>query len=89
MVKSNGHVVDWSFDGNDLSVIYFDEVNKECKFIFLKKGAKDFVIVPLSFGGRLKCPYLFMVSPRVFYYLNLENEACAKVINTELLFPER
>jgi hypothetical protein len=89
MVKSNGHVVDWSYDGNDLSVIYFDEVNKECKFIFLKKGAKDFVIVPLSFGGRLKCPYLFMVSPRVFYYLNLENEACAKVINTELLFPER
>lgn len=85
MVKSNGHVVDWSFDGNDLSVIYFDEVNKECKFIFLKKGAEDFVIVPLSFGGRLKCPYLFMVSPRVFYYLNLENEVCAKVINAELL----
>lgn len=85
MVKSNGHVVDWSFDGDDLSVIYFDEVNKECKFLFLKKGAKDFVIVPLSFGGRLKCPYLFMVSPRVFYYLNLENEVCAKVINAELL----
>lgn len=85
MVKSNGHVVDWSFDGDDLSVIYFDEVNKECHFLCLKKGAKDFVNVPLSFGGRLKCPYLFMVSPRVFYYLNLENEVCAKVINAELL----
>ena len=80
MVKSNGHVVDWSFDGNDLSVIYYDEINKECKCLYLKKGAKEFSIIPLSFGGKLKCPYLYMVSPRVFYYLNLENEICAKVI---------
>ena len=48
-------------------------------------SAKEFSIIPLSFGGKLKCPYLYMVSPRVFYYLNLENEICAKVINTEFL----
>ena len=85
MIKSNGHVVDWSFDGKDLSIIYYDEINRECKCLYLKKGTKDFSIIPLSFGGKLKCPYLYMVSPRVFYYLNLENEICAKVINTEFL----
>jgi hypothetical protein len=80
VVKSNGHVVDWSFDSNDLSVIYYDEINRECKCLYLKKGAKEFSIIPLSFEGKLKCPYLYMVSLHVFYYLNLENEICAKVI---------
>lgn len=83
MVNSDGHVVDWSFDGNDMSVIYYDQIHKECQFVSLKKEAKDFSVTPLSFGEKLKCPYLYMVSPHVFYYLNLENEICAKVIKVE------
>lgn len=83
-LNSNGHVVDWAFDGTDLSIVYFDENNKECQLLQLTQWSKDFTITPLSFGSNLKCPYLYLDSPYVIYYLNADNQLSTKTIRKHL-----
>ena len=72
-VTTDGHVVDWAFDGESLAVVYYDAKQRQCQYLFKDNPTEDISITPLLFGEELKCPALCLISPNVLYYLDSEN----------------
>ncbi len=73
-ISYDGHVVDWSYDGDVLAVIYYDAKLMQCQYLFKDIASGKTCITPLSFGTNLKCPAMYLASPHVLYYLDSGNE---------------
>ena len=72
-VTTDGHVVDWAFDGESLAVVYYDAKQRQCQYLFKDNLTEETTVTPLLFGEELKCPALCLISPNVLYYLDSEN----------------
>lgn len=72
-ISSDGHVMDWSYNGDALAVIYYDAKSMQCEYLFKEIASGETSITLLPFGKNLKCPALYLASPHVLYYLDSEN----------------
>ena len=80
-VSTDGLVKDWAYDGKNLAVVYYDTKLMQYQYLYKNNQTKETNSKPLLFEPEIKSPSLYMVSPRVLYYLDIENQVQVMIID--------